>query len=124
MNNAQRAAQLYREGVTRLELTIRFGVSERTMQRWLRKELDSGEYRASRPLAPEARARAVVLCRDGVPDGWVAEDVGADPATIRKIRREEGIPPTPEWKIVAQQIRHNSILAGYHADLRPRGRTH
>lgn len=70
-------------------------------------------------LGPELLERAEVLLREGVPDRWVAEEVGATRSMIEHLRGRLGIVNDGEWVRVQLSCRHSPDLIALHELFNP-----
>lgn len=116
----ERIAQLFREGLSPQSIARRLFVSERTVHRWLAKEIpDWNAARVARQMKPHQRARILELAEDQVPPLWIAEDVGLLRSAVDNLRRSMELPIDPEWKKVQLSIRRTPHLAALHEEFRP-----
>lgn len=70
-------------GVSTFELAERFGVCDKTINRW-RKQLGRPRHRETR-LTPEERARARALLEEGCPFSEVAVTLGRNAHHLRRL---------------------------------------
>ena len=72
-------------------------------------------------MTEETKNRIRVLALEGVPGSWIAEDVGVDRWTVRRLIRKEGWAKAPEqWPEVWAQIRPQPKLRHLHSLFTPR----
>lgn len=112
--------RLHREGLRTALIAERLGVSQKTVGKWLRHLLgDEWVNDGSKPTTEAQRARIVLLAREGVPDGWIAEDVSLSQRTVSDVRKAAGISVDDVWKVTRLQIQHDAELWVRHQQFAP-----
>lgn len=106
------------EGASEREIARAFGVTPRTVSRWM-VSLGIREPRPVNRLTSQELERARLLSAEGMPLIWIAEDLDRAVPTLAEVvtEREKSI---SEWKQVWQQIRRSEILRELHSQFHPR----
>ena len=70
-------------------------------------------------VTPEVEERVLQLAREGVPDAWIAEEVGLSIRCVWGHRSRAGIPADAEWKPERLRIQHDARLFALHLEFAP-----
>lgn len=64
--------------------------------------------------------RILQLAREGVPDAWIAEEMGLSVRCVANYRRGASIPASEGWKLERLFIQHNPRLFDLHLQFAPK----
>ena len=116
---------LHAGGVTTpAALAAALGVHYRTAMRWLDVVDPRRERRASRTVTQAQVDRILVLARDGLPTGWIAEDAKVALNTVNSVRTKAGIEGPGPKERVWPQVRWKPELAALHREFAPSDSCH
>lgn len=71
-------------------------------------------------ITEEQEGRILRLAREGVPDGWIADDMGLSTRCVANYRRRARIPASEGWKVDRLVIQHRPHLFDLHLQFAPK----
>jgi hypothetical protein len=118
-----RLARLVEENGIDREVVAEFAATTRvhvdSVWRVLREDFGIRRPPVHAQLTPEAEERIRLLCREGLPAGWIAEEFKVSPNVVRH-RRPVGAPDIRrEWSEVWPSIFNDPVLLALHYSFAP-----
>ena len=110
-------AELYGELGSVDRVAAQVGLGRQQVKRYLRRA-GALTPKPRRKITDEGEARIEVLMREGLPDTWIAEEVGLSACAINARRQKLRI-PCGDWLAVQLSVRGQPALAPLHAEFAP-----
>jgi transposase InsO family protein len=133
-SRAELVRRVLSEGQTASAVAIAFGVTIKTVSKWVERfvaegpaglaERSSRPHRLNRPTPPEKVEQIIALRRQRLTGQQIARDVGVSPATVSRILRAAGLNRIRDLEPVEPVIRYEREHPGelIHLDIKKLGR--
>ena len=133
-SRAELVRRVLSEGQTASAVAIAFGVTIKTVSKWVERfvaegpaglaERSSRPHRLNRPTPPEKVEQIIALRRQRLTGQQIARDVGVSPATVSRVLRAAGLNRIRDLQPVEPVIRYEREHPGelIHLDIKKLGR--